>query len=420
MNNQMLKKVIPFIAIFVLSLGVAVTTFIQENTRQAEAAVDGINIELTNQSASLDAKSNWSWRADLLAENHIGEKVDTESVVSWCRETFGKKGESEGRICNSDLTPAEFISVLKREKKSITIQNSNFEVVHPGVKCGRVYLEIYGLDGVLGTEVYDTGIECKDSDIPTPTLTGEPQYGLLDENGNELSFSELIKDIFSIFGSFNKNAETSPTEPSPGAGNNPLTPFPTTPPNDPGVACSGSSVVSWAGCISEKLELGIEHRFNKMLGNIANGGYTATKRSAQNEGTSPTGIYWCTNIVIDSYNLFYPGAGNNPSAAHQSVLNMRRFFASTSGYRYLDFRNVATRRDALEKTRAGDVLIMQSVFDRHTSQHVGIISSIEIDSHCNGKIRTLESNSARKDHAYVVRACDIINTSYPVVAIVGK
>lgn len=197
----MFKKTLPFIAIFALSIGVALTTFVQERAQKAEAAVDGVSIELTGMSTPITKNGTWSWRADLLASNHVGEKVSSETVVSWCRETFGKQGESEGRICSRDLTANEFISELKREKKDLTLQNSNFTLSHPAVSCGRVYLEILGLDGVLGSEVYDTGVGCQDSDIPTPTPTKEPTYGLQDSEGNDISFSEIIRDLFSIFGS---------------------------------------------------------------------------------------------------------------------------------------------------------------------------------------------------------------------------
>lgn len=328
MTNNILKKTAPFIAIFALSLGVATYTFIQNSTRQAEAAIDGVNIELTNQSAPKVQKSTWRWRADLLASSHVGEKIETETIVSWCRETFGKAGESEGRICTSDLSPTEFISALKQEKKTITLQNSNFELVHPSVNCGRVYIEILGLDGVLGSEVYDAGVECKDTDIPTPTTTPEPQYGINDSQGNPISLSAIISDLFGIFGSLGSGG-SAPGAPNPGGGTG--TPGTTPGQNPPPITGYGSppnrpyynpSIAQ--GCYTSE-------RFNEVYG-ASNPGqcWANTKRAVE---SSLTGINFIGKAI--RVNRRAAGAFNRVDAELSSYRVSGSLYRFTQGeYRF--------------------------------------------------------------------------------------
>lgn len=145
-------------------------------------------------------------------------------------------------------------------------------------------------------------------------------------------------------------------------------------------------ILYWAGLINNALEHGnpIES-WNRMVQNITNGIYSATTRTAQNRGVGPTGIYWCTNIVIDSYNLSdIPGLG----PGHQLVRNMLNFWQSTPGYSYIPYDGI----NSLNQVRPGYVVfrIVQNDFN---FDHASIIQSISVDQRGDGSIKTLDSNS---------------------------
>lgn len=178
------------------------------------------------------------------------------------------------------------------------------------------------------------------------------------------------------------------------------------------------SILDWNNKINAALQTGLGTYYNKMLTNIDNGGYSAVKRQGIVAGTGSNGLYWCTNSIIDSYNLAgLKGLGLN----HQSVLNMRRFFADQpSGYKYLDYRT-GDHEDILKKVHPGYAMLMQSVFDHHTAngQHVNMIKTINIDSRGDGTITTYDSNSSSKGHTYPVDGWTITKTKYPVVGFGG-
>ena len=178
---------------------------------------------------------------------------------------------------------------------------------------------------------------------------------------------------------------------------------------------SDNQIVGWARQINAALERGTWDYFNRQLATISNGHYSAQKRT----GDSIYNLYWCTNIIIDAYTLSGYGGLN---VSHQAVLTMRRFFASSPNYTYLDFRPQDThiRSSLLAKVKPGYVIIMQSVFDQFAHSHVAIVGTINLDSHCNGYIDTIEANSSRKTHRYVIDNCNIIYSAFPVVAFAGK
>lgn len=147
-------------------------------------------------------------------------------------------------------------------------------------------------------------------------------------------------------------------------------------------------ILHWTTQINSSLQPGLPATaWNKMLADISSNGYTATKRAALDRGVGPTGIYWCTNLVIDSYNLSGI-SGLGPS--HQGVRGMMQFWQTTPGYNFIPFDGTASLRlakpgYALFRVNAGD----------YNLDHVSIIKSINIDERGNGSISTLDSNSKK-------------------------
>lgn len=98
----------------------------------------------------------------------------------------------------------------------------------------------------------------------------------------------------------------------------------------------------------------------------------------------PKEYYWCTFLVIDSYNNSgFSGLTRN---AHASVLGMKRFFQDSSqnggNYKFLPPETPANN------LRPGDVIFFEGI-----GQHVSLIKDFNLDESGNGTIKTYDSNN---------------------------
>ncbi len=181
-----------------------------------------------------------------------------------------------------------------------------------------------------------------------------------------------------------------------------------------------SGVLGWAGQITNALEIGTPSTYNRMMANISNGTYSATKRSGQTElGIGSNGIYWCTFLVVDSYNL--AGFGGMNVANQGAVVNMIGFWKNTPPrYKYLDYNNASDKISILSQVKPGYAMLMQytpGANDIGALDHAAIVKSIDVDSRGNGKLYTLNSNFPTKDPTRydIVRGTISGWTSAPVV-----
>lgn len=207
-------------------------------------------------------------------------------------------------------------------------------------------------------------------------------YGPLSADPNNINTHNTVKQVISEMGL----AKCSPSSTT--------------------VSSSGnlSAVVQWAQKINDALESGNPPTsYNRMQADISNGSYSATKRSAQDRGVSPTGIYWCTNLVIDSYNL----AGiTGLNASHQGVRGMMDFWKKTPEYNFIPY----TGLDSLKQAQPGSALFR--IYDsNYEFDHVSIIKTISIDERGNGDIKTLDSNS-QKGWTSVIREGKIVENYF--------
>lgn len=105
----------------------------------------------------------------------------------------------------------------------------------------------------------------------------------------------------------------------------------------------------------------------------------------------PGVYYWCTYLIVDSFNR--AGITGLSRAAHAAVLNMKSFFANTSGYRLL------SSDTTVEQLQPGNVVF----FEGSGNQHVSLIKSFDLDENGNGAIKTYDSNNVvTEDTIFVV------------------
>lgn len=199
-------------------------------------------------------------------------------------------------------------------------------------------------------------------------------------------------------------------------------PTPTLRPTQPPSVPTGqlAKILHWTTQISSALELGSymgpgmeKPAYNRMVKDITNGSYAAVIREGITDGVNQKGLYWCTNIIIDSYNLSGIG-GLGPT--HQAVRNMAEFWKNTQGYNFIEYGE-DKKTDALRSINPGYAFFMIGQY--YGSDHASIIYDKQIDEKGNGFIITTDSNASEKRFRFPVENWEVKNTFQPLVGFGG-
>lgn len=173
-----------------------------------------------------------------------------------------------------------------------------------------------------------------------------------------------------------------------------------------------SDTLSWAAEINNNLQLGgtdaLQRRsYNRMMADISNGSYSATKSPA----TTQANIYWCTYLVIDSFNLAgAPGLSLSQAAVDEMV----KFWKKTSGYTFIDY--LRDNKSALLSVGSGDAIFFQTnVGSFGTLDHTAIIKDLNIDQRGNGTITTYDSNLPWKTVTYTIANWSVESVITPLI-----
>ena len=176
------RKLKPFIApmVIILIVVMIINLSVRFKTQRARAESQGVGINFTMINAPLSDSSEWRWRAELKATNHLNKTIPVQFGVYWCKNSSGVRGEDAdiNQSCAPNLSPDDFLETLIFEKKQLIVENRIDEINHPSVACGRVQIDIGWLNEILGGDVYDTGISCEQTPqtttTPLPTQFQQP------------------------------------------------------------------------------------------------------------------------------------------------------------------------------------------------------------------------------------------------------
>lgn len=173
------------------------------------------------------------------------------------------------------------------------------------------------------------------------------------------------------------------------------------------------SVLHWARIINEDLiKEARENRRNiwdRMTADITNNGYTATKRS----GASEANKYWCTYLVIDSYNL--AGIKGLKISEHGGVFRMLQDWKKMPGYLFIPYTGTTEQKiDALKKIKPGYALLrVINESGLSDNDHASILDAeVKLDSNNDGAITTIDSNGQSSWKSFI-RNGQIVNWEAP-------
>lgn len=143
--------------------------------------------------------------------------------------------------------------------------------------------------------------------------------------------------------------------------------------------------------------------------------YRVILRQGSNIG--PRWRYWCTDLIIDTYNL---ALGKRLLGENLGAVQSQVTFWKTEGKGFSYVRYVANHQGALNKLFSsqglGGPIFWESQEGTYNGgEHVGLIKNGSIDSHGNGEIDTYEANAGHTSGKYPIVGWQVKNVPYPVV-----
>jgi hypothetical protein len=175
-----------------------------------------------------------------------------------------------------------------------------------------------------------------------------------------------------------------------------------------------SDIVNWAKLINERLENGSvwDGYKNRMVKVLSNGTYKTPYREGLDTGTSKTGLFWCTNTVISSFNLAgITGLGPQ----QQGVIGMRSWWKENPpGHIYVEYTGAQNKLSALKNVKPGCAFFIERSPGIHDRQHTGIVSEISVNDKGNGFLKTYESNTPGFSYTYPIAKAIVKNFAYPL------
>ena len=117
------RKLKPFIApmVIILIVVMIINLSVRFKTQRARAESQGVGINFTMINAPLSDSSEWRWRAELKATNHLNKTIPVQFGVYWCKNSSGVRGEDAdiNQSCAPNLSPDDFLETLIFEKKQL-------------------------------------------------------------------------------------------------------------------------------------------------------------------------------------------------------------------------------------------------------------------------------------------------------------
>jgi hypothetical protein len=151
-NSTILKKILPFLAVFVMALFIAGYEFATTSFRATEAQGTPIRVEIVNLRNPLLTYSEWSWNVFALVNDTSMLPVNLTYAVHWCLSEKGSQPCGEGN--------RDYFGMLTSDSMVVNSRNATQNVTHQSVKCGNVDIVVLYNNEEVGREHIDTNTQC--------------------------------------------------------------------------------------------------------------------------------------------------------------------------------------------------------------------------------------------------------------------
>ncbi len=128
-NNRIFKKIIPFLAIFVLSIAYGLYNGIQQSMAPVNADNSSINVDILNLKSDI-SQDAWEWNGVVMVSENFKEPFQVKYTVKWCGASSGKDGEANPLPCEEDYADSMFREILVEGSTNIDARYTVFMFDH--------------------------------------------------------------------------------------------------------------------------------------------------------------------------------------------------------------------------------------------------------------------------------------------------
>lgn len=215
-NKNILKNLIPFLAIFVVTIGYAGFQYVQDITGGASAS-ENYDVQFRIVSAPKSTTKEWEWSIAVFAKN-FSSPTNLDYKVNWCNTSNEIYNQGYDSKCEQE-NMVKFNHELTQGNIAINVAESIHIIKHQSVNCGTVELSLYEGPELLSRSVIDTGTRCSNT-------SAFGAVNLFSSTSSENATSDIIDDVYCNF--YRCDGEDGPAERSKKASNPP-----TVTPGDP-------------------------------------------------------------------------------------------------------------------------------------------------------------------------------------------
>lgn len=233
-NRRIFRRIIPYLAIFVVTFSIAGFQLFQDIAGSAEAG-DDYTVDIRAVNTPLTTTDEWEWSVAVV--NDRPEEVpELGYKVNWCSFTEGGYAEVLDESCgNKD--DIDFLYDVSDGTLNTRAPESIHTLKHQSVSCGRIELEIMQGEEIIKTHILDTGKEC------TTTSYSAGFGGNVDSSEDPIDFiNEVYCDLFECEGAVDEGEVARQNDPGDPNNPDPIDPGQSNPPppksNDSGLTLS--------------------------------------------------------------------------------------------------------------------------------------------------------------------------------------
>ena len=222
-NQKVFKYLLPYLAIFVVSLTFAGFKYTQDIAGGASAS-DNYDIQIRAIRTPLNTTDQWEW--NIATSNKKPSSTNQLNYrVNWCSESQGVYGTVLGAFCQN-MQNVKFLNELTHGTLTTNVPEAIHTIKHQSVDCGRIEIIISEGSEMIKSTIQDTGKKCS-------SKVGFGNFSTTDKNNTELSaIQETYCNFYKCEGEVDPTPMPSAAPGEGGSASEPGQPIPPVPKNN--------------------------------------------------------------------------------------------------------------------------------------------------------------------------------------------
>ena len=161
-DRTILKKTLPFLLLFIFSLGIAGNEYVKQISAPTEAAEDTVNVQIANTTDNAPSTTA-KWNVLTYVGNYFKNPVQLVYDIYLCDVQFKNDGtpdDSTSLPCDPKIVGSNYLATLRSGQITITSRESTQIIRQDDFSCGKVALVIKRNGAVLAREEQSKDTSC--------------------------------------------------------------------------------------------------------------------------------------------------------------------------------------------------------------------------------------------------------------------